>query len=68
MLIELRMRDVDLAAGADGGRFLVKCYPKDGEYRRLKADEPDRWPQMGGSHAVMSDSACGRSSRSGSAD
>jgi integrase len=51
-LTELRMRDIDLATRMltvsravvevnakfhpDGGRFLVKNYPKDGEYRRIK--------------------------------
>lgn len=51
-LTELRMSDIDLATRMltvsravvevnakfhpDGGRFLVKNYPKDGEYRRIK--------------------------------
>ena len=58
-LTELRVKDIDFPTRMltvsravvevnakfhpTGGRFLVKDYPKDGEYRRLQADQPDRW-------------------------
>ncbi len=53
MLIELRMRDVDLAAGADGRRFLVKCYPKDGEYAGSKLTS-----QIGGRRWAAATRSC----------